>query len=61
MRVTRVRFVGRIWKPSFLKDLLSLFENICEEIRINSFLANITSIFDKLVIEYYHLTINETH
>ena len=41
MRVTRVRFVGRIWKPSFLKDLMSLFESLCEEIRINSFIANV--------------------
>ncbi|WP_457549388.1 hypothetical protein [Archaeoglobus sp.] len=41
MRVTRVRFVGRIWKPSFLKDLMSIFENFCEEFRINSFIVNV--------------------
>ncbi len=41
MRVTRVRFIGRIWNPSFLKDLMSLLENICKELRINSFIANV--------------------
>ncbi len=39
MRITRIRFVGRVWKPEFLKDLMSLFENVCEELRINSFLT----------------------
>jgi effector-binding domain-containing protein len=39
MRITRVRFIGRVWKSEFLKDLMSLFENVCKELRINSFLT----------------------
>ncbi len=39
--VTRVRFIGRIWKVGFLKDLMELFKGLCGEVRINSFVVNV--------------------
>ncbi len=39
--ITRVRFIGRIWKVEFLRDLMELFKGLCEEVRINSFVINV--------------------
>lgn len=39
--VTRVRFIGRIWRVKFLEELMNIFSNLCEEVRINSFIINV--------------------
>ncbi len=39
--ITRVRFIGRIWKIEFLRDLMNLFKDLCDEVRINSFVINV--------------------